>query len=277
MEKFSSLEEVKKIELNILKQVHDFCEEKSLKYVLAYGTLIGAIRHNGFIPWDDDIDIWMPRKDYDLFMEVFPEWGAGRHLYIAGPQSDQYYLPRHMIKVCDDRTLLLENKYKAYKTTGLFIDIFPLDNAPDNMLERKIWAKYVRSYKYRVLAGNISFDSPVYKKFSISKKIFTVLLSRGNIKKINSKFVKKAGKYKEKTTDYVTVFYVSKPRVYSIEDIFPPSLHVFEDAQFYIPKAYDKILKSIYGDYMQLPPEEERIPIHTADAYYTADKEFSGV
>ncbi|MCR5060497.1 MAG: LicD family protein [Saccharofermentans sp.] len=267
MRKIDSLEEVKSIEFQILSDVHDFCEEFGLHYVLAYGTLIGAIRHNGFIPWDDDIDIWMPRADYDLFERQFPEWGRKRHLYIAGPNSEQHYIPRHFMKVCDDRTLLLEKKYKDYNSLGIFIDIFPLDNATDNSIVRSIWTKYVWTYKYRVLAKNIDLNSAVYKNFSPTKKAITRLLRFGDIKRINSKFIKKASRYINRETGHAVVFYVQKPEILEKKDIFPSRLHIFENRQFYIPKDSDKILKYIYGDYMKLPPENERVPIHTSEAY----------
>ena len=267
MKKLDSLEQVKSIELEILQAVHDFCDEYGMRYVLAYGTLIGAIRHNGFIPWDDDIDIWMPRNDYDRFEKEFPEWGKKRHLYIAGPNSTEYYLPRHMLKVCDDRTVLIEDKYKDYKTTGVFIDIFPLDNVPENKLKRSLWSKYVRTYKYRSLAKNINTQSEVFKRFSLPKRIFTVFASHGDIKKVVSRFIKLSGAYKDIKTHYATVFYVQIPLSYEWNDIFPAHLHTFEKYSFYIPKEYDKILKMIYGDYMKLPPEELRIPMHTANVY----------
>lgn len=267
MKKEISLERVKEIELNILKEVHDFCTEFGLNYVLAYGTLIGAIRHDGFIPWDDDIDIWMPRKDYDTFEKLFPDWGKKRHLYLAGPNSKDHYLPRHMMKVCDDRTVLIETKYKDYQSMGLFIDIFPVDNAPDNKVKRLVWSKYVRTYKYRALAKNIDRNSQVYKRFKLKKKVFTIVASQGNIRTIVKHFVDKAGLYKNNITRYATVFYVQIPLIYEWDDIFPAQLHKFEKYSFFVPKEYDKILSRIYGDYMKLPPKEKQIPMHTANAY----------
>lgn len=273
MNKINSLEQIKGIELNILKHVHIFCVENNLQYVLAYGTLIGAMRHNGFIPWDDDIDIWMPRKDYEEFEILFPQWGEKRHLYIAGPHNEDHYLPRHMLKVCDSRTILNENTYKDYKQIGLFIDVYPLDNTSNNRFVDRIWTKYVRTYKFRELANNIDTDSDSYRKFNTVKKIVTRILSYGDLKRVNESFISSAGRYKDSESKRATVFFVTFPRVYEKEDIFPARTHQFEDAEFFIPKEADKILRIIYGDYMKLPPKEQQVPMHTSDAYILDDNE----
>ena len=268
MRQFESLDEIKGIELAILKEVHTFCEENNLKYFLAYGTLLGSIRHNGFIPWDDDIDIWMLREDYDFFEERFPEWGAKRNLYIAGPHSKEHFLPRHMLKVCDDRTVLMESKYKNHNSMGLFIDIFPLDRISENPVIQKAVLKIVRSYKYRIIASNLDKNSSVYKNFNFIKKMATILGSKGNPRSLVEKYVKLAKRFSDNNSGLVTAFYSARPNVYSLKDFVPAVLHDFEDAQFYIPNGYDAILRKQYGDYMKLPPEEKRVPEHTMEAFY---------
>ena len=268
MEKITSLEKIKEIELNILKKVHEYCEENDIRYTLIYGTLIGAIRHNGFIPWDDDIDICMPRKDYERFEKNFPDWGKENHLYLAGPHSEEHYLPRHMLKVCDDRTILIENSYKEFDSMGLFIDIFPLDNTPNGSFFSKFWTRAIRTYKYRVLATNISLDSTAYKKFNVFKKAITCILRNGNTRQLTEIFERVSGRYKCKHTGKATIFYSFDPIVFNISDFFPAILHKFEDSLFYVPNGYDHLLRSIYGDYTKLPPEEKQIPAHTSEVFY---------
>ena len=168
MRQITDLNELKKIELNILKQVHEFCEEKNIDYCLAYGTLLGAIRHSGFIPWDDDIDIHMKRDEYERFIREFPEWGAKRNLYIAGPHSKEHFFPRNMIKVCDERTGLVERGYKKRKPMGAFIDIWPLDKFPEK--GAIIWLLLVNLFKYLTIISDVDIKSDYFRSFSKGKR-----------------------------------------------------------------------------------------------------------
>ena len=123
MKKELSLEEKKKILVSILSEVHNFCDENNLKYFLPGGTLIGAVRHKGFIPWDDDIDIYMPRNDYEKFLCEFNK--ESERYQVISLKTDGYYLP--FGKVIDTKTVLIENVDSDYKM-GIYLDIFPLDN-----------------------------------------------------------------------------------------------------------------------------------------------------
>ena len=123
MVEITSLSELKNIELEIMKKVHMFCEDKNIWYVLTYGSLLGAIRHNGFIPWDDDIDIHMTREGYERFEKEFPNWGKEHGLKIVNNHTKGNEFPRDMIKVCDDKTLLIEKSFKNQSKLGVFVDI----------------------------------------------------------------------------------------------------------------------------------------------------------
>lgn len=112
MKVIESLDELKKIELDIMIKVHQFCEENGIKYYMIAGTLIGAIRHKGFIPWDDDIDIAMPREDYEKFLKIFPEYGKKNNLLAVNNRTKPYY-GRPMTKVIDTRTSLTEPEYRS--------------------------------------------------------------------------------------------------------------------------------------------------------------------
>ena len=119
--------EVKQIELDILEYVHNFCEENGLKYIMNYGTLIGAVRHKGFIPWDDDIDISMPRADYEKLIASFPK--NGRYKILDHRTSKDYF--NNFVKVIDTNTKIVDNRNDKTYESGLFIDIFPMDRFDD--------------------------------------------------------------------------------------------------------------------------------------------------
>ena len=134
--KYLSMDEIKSVELEILKYVHEFCEKNDIKYFINYGTLIGAVRHKGFIPWDDDIDICMFRKDYEKFIELFSK-DEGKYKILSLESSDKYY--NNFIKVIDSKTKIEdERNYKTYDS-GIFIDIFPMDFFDDLSLVEKTY------------------------------------------------------------------------------------------------------------------------------------------
>ena len=132
-----STAEIKDCAKNILEKFAEFCECNDLKYYLAYGTLIGAVRHKGYIPWDDDIDLEMPRKDYNKLMEILAKQKnlITQNIEIKTPYSDNYQYP--FIKVIDNTTFVQETSMRKKYTTSIWIDIFPLDNIPDDEKEQK--------------------------------------------------------------------------------------------------------------------------------------------
>ena len=157
-----SFEESKKIELDILLAVADFCDKHNLTYFLAYGTLIGAIRHKGFIPWDDDIDIQMPRADYDKLIATFEH----ENLKLVAPGTP---MSKHScVKIIDTRTVKKEPhlKYKA-GYLGIDIDVFPIDGAPSDEAEYNAWYDQLQK---------------VYSRFVFSTQSFTMDSIKHNIK-----------------------------------------------------------------------------------------------
>ena len=261
-----SFEESKKIELDILLAIADFCDKNNLTYFLAYGTLIGAIRHKGFIPWDDDIDIQMPREDYNTFVSTF------EHEYLKAISPDTPMSNHSFVKVIDTRTVKIEPclKYSA-GFLGIDVDIFPIDGAPDNEDEYNKW--------YDKL-----FD--LYNEFCISIQCFSISNIKHSIKLMILKLLRHGSKktsfyleeakklhelYPYQQCEYVasveSCFNSRKNRV--PKKYFSESVDVeFEGHIFHAPICYDKILRTIYGDYMQLPPKNKQVTHHLNKVYW---------
>ena len=262
-----SLEESKKIELDILLTVADFCDKNNLTYFLAYGTLIGAIRHKGFIPWDDDVDITMPREDYDKFIATF------NHEYIKAVVPGTPMSKHSFLKIIDTRTVKKEPclKYSA-GFLGIDVDVFPIDGAPSDEAEYDKWYdELMEVYKSFVLSAQSL--STKYLKHSIKLALLKLKLKKPAYYLEEAK--KLHGRYPYKASEYVAAVespYNSKknrvPKQY-----YTGSVDVeFEGHTFRAPICYDKLLRSIYGDYMQLPPEEQRVTHHTNKVYWKDQK-----
>lgn len=262
------LEELKQIELNIMKEVHEFCVLNEIWYVLTYGTLLGAIRHNGFIPWDDDIDIHMTREGYNKFIDLFPAWGKDRNLKLIGPHSEGNEFPRDLLKVCDSRTVLIEKAYKNGCKMGVFVDIWPLDKVHKNESAfEMLWIDLIYMIKRISLASDIDKKSDKYKQLNIKKRLFVSLFGKFDAKKLVLTQERLSQRYNN-TQDAKYISFQANKRFYDEKDIFPAVLHKFEDTEFYIPNNYDAILQSTYGDYMELPPIEKRQPQHSQIVFW---------
>lgn len=259
-----SLEESKRIQVDLLKSVHEFCVENELCYNLMFGTLIGAIRHEGFIPWDDDIDICMPRKDYDRF---FASYGQRDYMKAICCENDSdYYLP--FGKVVDTRTVLKEN-IQTNATIGVYIDVFPMDELTGNEVKDRIIKKRLLLRRNMIALKTL----PGSKKRRWDRRILHRILSAvfsnvdlnkcsvrmGNICRNANKLISGSN---QKLSICANVDKQGILRYYNAEDFVQQELRKFENNEFYVPKAYDRILKSIYGDYMKLPPMDKRVLHH---------------
>lgn len=252
------------IMLDILQDIHRFCEEKGLHYFMAFGTLLGAVRHNGFIPWDDDIDIWMPRPDYDRFLKEYesPNYAA----IWAGNKSDY---PLDFAKVHDTRTIVIEEGGDG--DWGIFVDVFPLDGAPDE----KHWEQTLKRVSIvRHLVANQRFTRKLaFSKQAGWKKNLSILAGRIahpflSIKKLlileNRMMKKYAFMYCDHVCDYtdLTAQFFDKK-------IFSEAIPMdFEGRAFLAPVDYDKCLTMLFGDYMTPPPLEKRVSYHGTKAFW---------
>ena len=260
-----TFEEHKQYQLGVLKDVARFCDENGLRYYLAFGTLIGAVRHKGFIPWDDDIDIQMPRPDYEKFISEY----KSDYFEVISPYNER---SKHtIVKVIDTRTIKIEKavKYTKGEELGVDIDVFPLDGQPDDDVEflsyyskkRKLYKKFrfkISDYRQYSWKGKIAYLPGFILSKSITKN---AILDKVN--QIVNEFDYENSKYVGTTA---SLYESTKNR--TLKEWYKDTIFMeFEGEKFKIPSGYHEILKKIYGDYMQLPPEEQRIAHHSNKIY----------
>lgn len=252
--------EQKELMLGILDCIIAYCRENSLVYYLIGGSLIGAVRHRGFIPWDDDIDIALPRKDYDFLVQHFNGFSEQYELVDISNQP-KYYLP--YAKIIDNRTVLFENVY-GICPVGVNIDVFPLDYITDNT-KNNIGKVYKKSFleKLVVLKSiQIMPSHPVWKRMLI--RILRIICplpytyyTRKRIQRAEKAIAK------EKTDWMANLCGAWEEReITASKNFLCPVDGVFENRHVNLPNGYDEYLTGVYGDYMKLPPEEKRIAHH---------------
>ena len=259
-----SCEEIKSLQLEILQSVHDFCEENGIRYVLWAGTLLGAVRHNGYIPWDDDIDIAMPRADFDKFFQEFHH----KRFIAKCIDCDPTFLFTFG-KVCDSETELIENK--LHRTSiGVNIDVFPLDEIPNDNTKRKIFCKRViLNQKFIEIKQILINKNRVFYK-NIILLLGKALLFFVSYKTLNKTHVKLIRKYAGNNEDMICnlAWGIGEKEAVFKNTVIDRKKHLFESSKFYIPKSYDDVLRRRYGDYLTLPPEPKRISHHNFKVFH---------
>lgn len=253
------LEEIKKTELDILTYISNICEKHNLRYYLMFGTLLGAVRHKGFIPWDDDIDIAMPREDYIRFTEII-ENTRKSPFKIASWEHDKGY-PYIFPKIIDTRTKLKEQAFSHLDFDyGVYVDIFILDGLPKNKIKRVIMEKqhklYYQLIRYYYL--NAKYLNKLLKTFQpLYKKII-------NIQKIKKSIDKMYLNYNFDDSELCRIPLGFTPKAYLKTEYFQTTKKCeFEGKIFNCPGSSHECLVSQYGEnYMNLPPKEERITHH---------------
>jgi len=256
-----SLRDAQMIMVDILEEVHKLCEKRGLKYFLDAGTLIGAVRHKGFIPWDDDVDIGMLREDFNKFLEIAKR-ELPKHLFLQTFETDEYYdvypVP---CKIRYNDTMFLEEGAKEnYKMhNGVYIDIFPYDSLPKHNLiykiQRALSFNILKSYKrLRDIPEKLSFKNKI--TFSFYKLVVKMFPNRRRLKFFD--FLVKWNDPKSEYMGYGVDTYWSE-YVYKKSDYFDLVKLEFEGKFFYAPKNYHSVLTQLYGDYMIMPKEEDRV------------------
>ena len=265
-----NLKEIKKIELSILLQLDEYCKQNSLKYYLTYGTLLGAVRHKGFIPWDDDIDVCMPRTDYEKFLSEMEHKPINSSLEVCEPRFGNLDMP--YCKVFAKNTVVA-TKYVTDKANArLWIDVFPVDGLPADLA---IVAQISKKCKfYRTMLGlcsaNLGEGTTEFRKWS--KYFLKPLANMYGKSNLINKLSEIAKQYSYESSCYVgNIFYGVQDRMLKSE--FEKSIEVeFEGYKFPTFSCWDSYLRGLYGDYMQLPPVDKR-RTHNMEAYLLVDEE----
>lgn len=274
MRRIINVPELKKIQLDILKAVDEFCKKNGIEYFLFVGTLLGAVRHKGYIPWDDDIDICMKRKDYDRFFELFNADRNDSLFAMDFKNTPDYYLV--FGKVINTATVIDEyNNFE--KKIGIYIDVFPLDDLPTNLTKVHLLDLRLMPYRKMVLLKTIRATNMRKWYKNALLKVGEFLLRAISLHWILRRITKLSTMYNEKTDCEniadIAVF------TYGYKELFPKryfegnSELEFEGLKFKGPIDYEKVLKTLYGDYMQLPPKEKRVSHHRYEAYWKNEHE----
>ena len=266
------INQMKEIELNILKYVDGICKENNIKYSLAGGTLLGAIRHQGFIPWDDDIDIILVRSEYERLIDILKRGKIYKLIY---PEMDNYWHP--FAKLVDPKTIMvLEDKYETnIPDLGVYIDIFAVDGCPD---ERKNQISFQRSLRKELNDIRLSFFNSYNASGKRWKRIvkrvvlfpkFIYLRITGTPQKRKMALLEHMKKYKLEESRYAGFLLSVYDNEILPKEYYTDTIEVqFENGLFQGLKNYDEYLKALYHDYMILPPEEKRKSAHHYKAFY---------
>ncbi len=256
--------EVKKVQISVLDRFIEVCEQNELRWFLYYGSLLGAIRHRGYIPWDDDIDIAMPRKDYTKIAEI--DWGD-RGLELISPSGMSSPYPH--AKLADRTTIQLELADGMLDNIGVFVDIFPIDSVPKNFLVRELQQLVIyclmaiRTLKVVSLSpGRVAWKNVI---LHAGKRLFgwlpVELLTRCADAIASDDTVHKSG-------------IGCRVGPYGRRELLPQALLgkdveiEFEGRSVPIPAAYHEVLSRLYGDHMSIPPADKRVTHHASRFFW---------
>ncbi len=259
MKRITNIDELRSIQMAILDSIHEFCQREEITYFLSSGTLIGAVRHKGYIPWDDDIDLYMPRDSYDRFINSY-SCESGKYRVIDPHTEQNYYYT--FAKVVDTTTLMIETETPGYEI-GVYIDIFPVDYISDDLEERTNVFKR-KHLLYKIRRCKISHNNPLYSKFAY------VVYKHWprSLKSLNNEIEHLITSCKKSST--VCNLTEAGPK---IGGCFPAKCIEsdvdieFEGKLYKTMVGYKEYLTKTYGDYMTLPPEDKRVH-HDFEAYW---------
>ncbi len=270
-----TLRELQQFSLDILKDVAGFCESNGIRYSLGYGTLLGAVRHKGFIPWDDDVDIMMPREDYERFRATYK---SDRYSFIDSRNTPDCYIA--FGRVCDTEMTISSSSIPWVKrSVGVWIDIFPIDRVPDDKETfERIYDSLHLLVKFNVGIRRVHTISS--SGFSIKAKLKIWMLKRMHprlIKRDPTEIVKDMNtliSLVSRTDSHHRSQLTCPDEAYEFfdeEDINEYVRLEFEGCEFYVWKCYDKILHDSYGDFMRLPPKNRRRPLQSYISFHWKD------
>ena len=257
----TDISEIQQMELGIMEYIHEVCHKIGVKYFLSYGSLIGAVRHKGFIPWDDDMDICMLRDDYEKLQDYMIAHPDERYELMSYKNNVNYVYP--FMKVQDNHTYLVEEDVRIDSDMGIYVDIFPVDGYEDDQAFKDKMTKIIKKrqlscYTFKGITNTKSVVNSIIRYISVIIFYFT------NTNKYVSQIdeLAKSRKVEDyELVDYVVYKDMNKP-VWKREWLEQVEAGSFEGKEFMIPKHYHEILTSDYGNYMQLPPVEQQVSHH---------------
>lgn len=240
--------------IGLLDTLDRVCREHGLTYYMIAGTLLGAVRHKGFIPWDDDIDVGMPREDYDTLLEHASQWFDYPYSILSHSADSGY--SRYFAKLEDCSTTLVERFYLK-RIGGLYLDIFPLDDAPSGKLA---WALHYRRFRSLDKRLYFAYRDPYKHGRGIGSCLISLAQGIMSKERLHARTAKAATGYNGRGLDMCTTHD-------NAFELFPKSVlgtpveYEFEGRRFFGPSDADTFLKIMYGgDYMAPPPASIRVP-----------------
>lgn len=270
----TELEKLKKLELMILEEVITICNNHNIDYYVYAGTALGAVRHDGFIPWDDDVDIAVFRKDYEKLLKILDKELSPKFYLITMNKQEECFF--HISKVCLKGTKFEDWWAKQVSfEEGIYIDIFPLDSIPKSKFKRAIYHHKCNLINHILMNATVHvYTGSSLKDFAhkaLYKFLNTIPISKNYWKRVYHNILTK---YENTETEYATSYFsqiscstFGKYGIFLKSDFSPSKLTKFENIIVSLPNNADAVLKAYYGDYMTLPPKEKRIN-HAPEVLY---------
>lgn len=258
-------EKVQKLTISLLQKFISICEQNNLRYYFTGGALIGVLRHKGFIPWDDDIDVGMPREDYDRFLDILEkDMPKGYGICNRFTNSDWHFAMSQFIDEESEIEInLAEQPRKAY----VWIDVFPLDGLPSNNIHRWIRVKHILMYRYLVQIAHIKTQVDCHRNRPFLEKMILGILKIIPLGKLinSNKILDKLENLLRKENFDKSIYAGNMLGRYREREVVPKKYFgrakkgIFEDIEVNIPEMSHELQTALYGDYMKIPPKNERV------------------
>ena len=269
------ISEIKMIQLEMLAKLDQFCKDNKIEYSLSYGTLIGAIRHGGYIPWDDDIDIMMTRFNYEKFISSFG-YEVKNNLKLLSFENSYF----GFLKLIDYRTYIVEKVKYNIEDYGIWIDIFPIDKLPDPASTKGKFLILIARILIRMASLRaIEWKSLLLKKYSTPKTIIYCFVKAitmiFNINFFGKRLNSLLRSYKDQNCIYAGDLTLGPKKSFFMDiNIFNNYKDVvFEKLNLRMIREYDAFLRNVYGDYMIPPPVSQRTPVHNYRAFWKKNRD----